>query len=194
MKRICRVIFLLATAAMIGAAPSEAETVGTLALDGLSFVSFQDRQIVPLAGGLIRFHFGESAADGSISFTIGPSDVSMPEIPLPGGETIHYGLASATSGRLLPSTNGLILQFSATVTATLLGGESDGSLTYSVPFSTESVSAGSGANSVEVSGVRIVPGARYTQLVGATVNKSDEMSARGVPVYTVLSGTFDQLP
>jgi hypothetical protein len=63
-----------------------------------------------------------------------------------------------------------------------------------VPFTTETVSTTSGGQTLEVTGARIVSGARYTQLVGATVDKPGSVIDPGAPVYTVLSGTFDQLP
>jgi len=184
----------LATLSSISATRSGAETVGTLTLDSLSFVSFQDEQVLPLAGGRVRFHFGAPASDGSIPFSIAPEDVSIPEISLSSGETLRYGLASASSGRLVPSATGHIVQFSATVTATLIRGEEEGTLSYGVPFTTETASATSGGRSVQVTGVRIVPAARYTQLVGATVNKPNAVPKPGTAVYTVLSGSFDRLP
>jgi hypothetical protein len=59
---------------------------------------------------------------------------------------------------------------------------------------TETVSAGSGDHSIQVSGARIAPGVRYTQLVGVAINKSNAEPKPGATVYTILSGTFDQLP
>jgi hypothetical protein len=163
--------------------------------DGLSFVSFRDQEVLSLTGGSIAFHFGAPQSDGSVPFTIAPSDVSMPEISLPGGQTMTYGLASSASGQLSPSTNGTLVHFSATVAATVSGSEEEGgTLTYAVPFTTETVSTTSGGQTLEVTGARIVSGARYTQLVGATVDKPGSVIDPGAPVYTVLSGTFDQLP
>lgn len=174
-------------------ARSGAETVGTLQLDGLPFVSFQDERVLPLAG-TITFHFGAANVDGSVPFSIAPEDVSIPEISLSSGETLRYSLASAAMGRLLPSATGRIVEFSATVNATVTQGEHSGTLSYSVPFTTETVSAQNGGQSVSVTGARIVSAARYTQLVGATVSKPNATLEPGAPVYTVLSGTFDLLP
>ncbi|MGH2667762.1 MAG: hypothetical protein ACRDH5_01335 [bacterium] len=193
MNRIALVL-ALAAIALTPAARSHAETVGTLTLDSLSFVSFQDEQVLPLTGGTVTFHFGTAQQDGSIPFSIGPGDVSIPEISLASGERLRYGLASTSSGRLRPSVTGHIVEFDATVTATLTSGEESGTLRYPVPFTTETVSAQSGAHSVSVTGVRIVPAVRYTQLVGATVNKPDAVPKPGTAVYTVLSGSFDRLP
>jgi len=186
----------LTVAAAWLAFPAAADTDGTLSLDSLSFVSFQDERVVSLAGGAITFHFGAAKPDGSIPFSIGPGDVSMPDIPLSTGQTLHYSLGSGTFGRLLPSASGQIVEFSATVIATVTGGDESqsGSLTYSVPFTTETVSTSSKGKSVEVTGARIAPGVRYTQLVGATANKADTEPTPGSVVYTVLSGTFDRLP
>jgi hypothetical protein len=195
-NRTCtrRTHYALAVLALLLASRSGAETVGTLALDSLSFVSFQDEQILPLAGGSIRFHFGAPTFDGSIPFSIGPGDVSMPDISLPSGETLRYSLASSSSGRLLSSSTGLIVQFGATVNVTITNGEESGTASYAIPFTTETASASKGGHTVEVTGMRIVPGARYTQLVGATGNRADAFPNPGTAVYTVLSGSFDQLP
>jgi len=78
--------------------------------------------------------------------------------------------------------------------ATLADGEESSSNTYSVPFTTETATASSGGHTLSATGVRIVPGARYVQLVGATVNKPDAVPQPGTAVHTVLSGSFDRLP
>jgi len=179
---------------MLSASRGGAETVGTLTLDALSFVSFQDKQVLSLSGSTIRFHFGKAQLDGSVPFTIAPSDVSIPEISLAGGEMLRYGLASTASGLLRPSATGQIVEFNATVTATLIEGKDESTLAYSVPFTTEVAAASSDGKSVHVTGARIVPGVRYTQVVGATVNKANAVPEPGTAVYTVLSGSFDQLP
>jgi len=51
-----------------------------------------------------------------------------------------------------------------------------------------------GGQAVSVTAVRIVPGARYVRLVGATVNEPDAVPQPGAAVYTVLSESFDGLP
>ena len=76
----------LLTIALVGISPAARadETVSTFSLDALSFISFGDQQILlPASGSSVRFHFGAPAADGSIPFTIAPSDVSIAPIPLP---------------------------------------------------------------------------------------------------------------
>ena len=89
---------------LILAASRPAETVGTLTLDSLSFVSFQDQQVLPLASGsTLAIRFGDAAPDGSIPFTLSPSDVQIPPIPLPGGDRLIYKLTSPASGLLQPS-------------------------------------------------------------------------------------------
>ena len=72
----------------------------------------------------------------------------------------------------------------------------EGTFTYRMPFTTETLKAkGLGRDlEVEVSGVRLVDGAGYVQLVGATVNKENAFPAPGTAVYTVLSGKFDRVP
>lgn len=186
--------FAVALATVLWAGHSRAETVGTLALDGLSFVSFEDEQALPLGGGTIRFHFGDTRPDGSTPFQIAPGDVSIPEIALSSGETLRYGLASTASGTLRPGTNGHAVEFHATVAATLVRGDEEGTLTYAVPFTTGTVSATSRGQEVSATGAPVASGARYVQIVGATVNRPDAVPKPDRAVYTVLSGSFDQLP
>ena len=192
MKRL--VLVTLMMAAVLSSSRARAETVGTLTLDALSYVSFQDQQVLSLAGGTIRFHFGEPQSDGSVPFSIAPGDVSIPDISLSGGQILRYALASGASGSLHPSATGQTVALNASITATLIEGEGEGTSTYAVPFTTETASASSDGQTVSVTGVRIVPQARYVQLVGATVNKPDAVPQPGTAVYTVLSGSFDQLP
>ena len=65
-----------------------------------------------------------------------------------------------------------------------------------MPFTTESTEATNlaGNVTVEITGMRLVEGVWYVQLVGATVNKENAFPKPGAAVYTVLSGQFDQLP
>jgi hypothetical protein len=42
--------------------------------------------------------------------------------------------------------------------------------------------------------MRLVEGARYVQLVGATTNRADANPGPGAAVTAVLSGTFDAMP
>ena len=51
-----------------------------------------------------------------------------------------------------------------------------------------------GTMTVEITGMRLVDGVWYVQLVGATVNKENAFPKPGTAVYTVLSGQFDQMP
>lgn len=178
--------------------PALAESVvGTLTLDGLSYVSFGDREILPLASGsTIRFRFGTPASDGSIPFTIQPEDVSIDPIPLSGGGTLHYGLAKSATGTMRMTETGRQVTFHADVTATLARDGEGGTFTYSVPFTTEGASAMNIAKTetVSVTGMRLVDEAGYVQLVGATVNRTNAYPKPGTAVYTVLSGQFDQIP
>ncbi len=55
-----------------------AEVIGTLTLDALSYVSFQDEEILAFpSGSTLRFHFDDPNPDGTVSFTLAPSDVSI---------------------------------------------------------------------------------------------------------------------
>jgi hypothetical protein len=69
-------------------------------------------------------------------------------------------------------------------------------LRYSMPFTTETVVSRSldGNAEIAVQGARLVRGARYVQLVGATANKANARPEPGAAVYAVLSGTFDWVP
>ena len=70
-----------------------------------------------------------------------------------------------------------------------------GTLTYTVPFTTETAFAASpSGGAVEVTGVRLVEGVGYAELVGATVNEPYAIPAGGTAVFTVLSGAFDPAP
>ena len=42
--------------------------------------------------------------------------------------------------------------------------------------------------------MRLVNGVWYAQIVGATTNEENAFPAPGAAVYTVLSGSFDQVP
>ena len=69
-------------------------------------------------------------------------------------------------------------------------------VTYPIPFTTETAAASNAqrTDSVSVSGMRLVDGVWYAQIVGATTNKENAYPAPGAAVYTVLSGSFDQVP
>lgn len=188
------------TAALVWMSPAAQadETVSTFSLDALSFISFGDQQILlPAGGSSIKFRFGTPAADGSIPFTIAPSDVSIAPFPLPSNAgTLHYAIASTASGSLVPTSNGRTLNFTATVRATLSDTPRAGTYEYEIPFSTESANAtnAEGTDSVSVTGMRLVDNVWYGQLVGATTNKTNAFPEPGTAVYTVLSGQFDQMP
>lgn len=186
------------SALLLFAAPAASEeTVGTLTLDGFSFISFGDEEVLPIpSGATIRFRFGEPAADGSIPFTIRPEDVSIPPISSSSG-TLEYGIGAPVSGTLRPTESGRRMTFTAKINAKLIRSDgSSGTIVYTMPFSTESASATNLAqtDSVSVTGMRMVEGAWYVALVGATVNKENAYPKPGAAVYTVLSGTFDQVP
>lgn len=174
------------------------ETVGTLTLDGLSFISFGNEQVLLIPpGATLQFHFGEVAADGSIRFTIAPADLSFPPIPIPGsGGSLTYSLGAVASGVVTPTADGRKIEFTASVNASLAQGGAGGSYTYVMPFTTEYVSASNraGTLTLETFGMRLVEGAWYLQLVGATTNHENAFPKPGTAVYTVLSGQFDQMP
>ena len=47
---------------------------------------------------------------------------------------------------------------------------------------------------LSVTGMRLVDGAWYGQIVGATTNRENAYPEPGAAVYTVLSGRFDRIP
>jgi hypothetical protein len=182
----------------IASAATAEETVSTFSLDALSFISFGDQQILfPASGSSIKFRFGAPAADGSVPFTIAPADVSIAPIPLPANAgTLHYSIAGPASGSLVPTASGRKLTFTATVRATLSNTPRAGSYEYEIPFSTEGAAASNaeGTDSVSVTGMRLVDGVWYGQVVGATTNETNAFPEPGTAVYTVLSGQFDRIP
>jgi len=190
----CRIVLVVALLVSPGLAAGE--TLSTLTLDALSYVSFQNEEILAFpSGSTIRFRFGDASRTGIVPFTLGPDDVSIPPISLPGGQTLTYDLALPANGSMETTATGRRISFNAMVSATL-DGPNGGTFTYSIPFSTESASAtdASGSESVSVSGMRVVEGALYVQIVGATVNRTNAFPKPGTAVYTVLSGEFDQVP
>lgn len=179
------------------AAPARSqESVGTLTLDGLSFISFDDRTTLAIPpGASLRFHFGKPNADGSTPFTLAPSDVSIPTISLEGKSSLTYRLESAAQGilRVDPTPS---VDFTATVSTTLDGEGGSGTATYTVRFTTGIATATNteGTKTIEVEGMPLARGVNHVQLVGATTNRADAFLEPGVAAYTVLSGTFDRLP
>ena len=88
----------------------------------------------------------------------------------------------------------LVIEFSGTIGVDEV--EGGGTNTYPVRFTTEhtKATASDGTASIEVDGMRGVPGARYIQLVAGATNKTNSAIEPGAAVYSVLSGTFDRLP
>ena len=191
---------MLITCALLWISPAAQadESVSTFSLDGLSFISFGDQQILfPPTGSSIKFRFGVPAADGSVSFTIAPADVSIAPISLPGNAgTLRYSIASPVTGSLVPTASGRKITFTATVRASLSDTPRAGTYEYEIPFSTEAAAASNaaGTDSVSVTGMRLVDNVWYGQLVGATTNKTNAFPEPGTAVYTVLSGRFDRIP
>ena len=196
-RRTLSLAAALITLAATGTARAE-ETVGTFRLDGLSFISFGDRQLlVPPTGSTIVFRFGTPNEDGSVPFKIQPGDVSIAPIPLPSGKgTLKYQLVAPAFGFVRPTENGRKIEFSAAVAATLDAPEGSGTYKYTMSFTTEAAAASNvqRTHSVAVSGMRLVDRAGYAQIVGATTNKENAYPEPGAAVYTVLSGSFDRVP
>lgn len=175
-----------------------AETISTLTLDWASYVSFGEVEDVGLpAGSTIQFRFGDPNPDGSVPFTIDPTDVSIAPAPLPqSAGTLQYSLPTSTTGLMSTTATGRRIDFNATVRATISGAAANGSFDYNLPFTTEIASATNLPQTVQltVAGLRMVEGVWWLQLVGATTNKANAYPQPGTAVYTVLSGSFDQVP
>lgn len=195
-----RLSFLFLAVALLGAArASHAQSIAVLTLDSLSFISFQDTVVLPLpSASTIKFRLGAPLADGSIPFTIQPNELEIGVIPLPDGSgSLEYGLGGPASGRISPMSGEHEIQFTASVTATMKQGDAhSGAYTYQMPFTTETATATDilGQVSVERTGVRLVDGVWYAQIVAATTNRENAVPAPGAAVYSVLSGSFDDLP
>ena len=196
-RRTLALAAALITLAATGTARAE-ESLGTFRLDGLSFISFGDRQLlVPPTGSTIVFRFGTPNDDGSVPFKIQPADVSIAPIPLPSGQgTLKYQLVAPAFGFVRPTENGRKIEFNAAVAATLDAPEGSGTYKYTMSFTTEAAAASNAqrTHSVAVSGMRLVDRAGYAQIVGATTNKENAYPEPGAAVYTVLSGSFDRVP
>jgi len=183
-----------------GSAATSGPVVGTLTLDGLSFISFENLENYTIpSGASIKFHFGAPNASGTIPFTIGPADLTIPPIPLrsgSGGGTIQYALASPASGTLQYSGGTATIDLAVAVVATYAGPQGGGRTTYQLHFTTQQATAtnATGTNTVSISGEALQRSARYVQLVTATRNAANANPEPGKAVYSVLSGTFDVLP
>ena len=107
-----------------------------------------------------------------------------------------YTLVQPASGVMRRTPEGRRIDFTATVRATLDSDRAKGSFEYTIPFTTEVTRSTSadGAQTLGVAGMRIVDGAWYGQIVGATTNRRQAFPEPGAAVYTVLSGSFDRLP
>ncbi len=194
---------LFATLALIGPLASgqtvsAQETLSTLTLDSLSFISFGDRAVFAIpSGATLQLRFGSPQDDGSVPFVIHPDEVAIPPIALesePG--TLTYTLQGDAQGVVEQADSGLSVELTATIAATLEGAESSGTKIHTLRFSTASASATNlfGTESVSVTGMQLDPEARYLQLVGATTNPETARPEPGAAVYAVLSGTLDKLP
>lgn len=198
MRTLLRWSGAIALAVFLGGSAHAQGTVGTLTLDGLSFVSFGNDEVLRVPpGSTLRFNFGNIEPDGSIPFTIAPADLDMPPIPIPSSSgSLIYSLDAAVSGVVTPTTEGRKIEFTASVNATLAQPGGGGTYTYVMPFTTEYASASdiTGTLTVALTGMRLVEDVWYVQLVGATTNRENAFPKPGTAVYTVLSGQFDQLP
>lgn len=188
----CTLLLAVLPGAAVGA------TVSTLTLDSLSFVSFEDKEVVPISSGTIVFRFGEPREDGTVPFTIQPEDLSLPELALSSDQgALRYTLARAAVGVMQAMGDGRIIEFTAEVVASI---EKDGmrgaEIKYLVPFTTEVATARNlpATVTIQVQGLRLLEEVWHVQLVGGATNKSDAIPEPGSAVYTVLSGTFDLLP
>ncbi len=170
------------------------QKVATLVLDGLSFLSFEGFENLPIpAGSKVRFRFNGTGG----SFTIGTTDVEIPPIELGGGRgKLTYTLAEPATGQFRQGEDGLSVSFSAAISVSMATSEGSTSHVYPLTFTTNQTDAKgvSSGSYVSIEGMDVVPGAHYVQLVGAVSNDSRAAQHPGRAVYTVLSGTFDWMP
>ena len=187
------------TLGVVLSGPATAQgTVSTFSLDGFSYISFGNQQIVlPDTGSTITFRFGTPNANGSVPFTIEPGDIQIPPVDLGAGQgTLTYAITEAATGLMTTETDGRKITFTATVRASLQSPDSSGGYEYVMPFSTDGAAASdiTGTQVLSVDGLRLVEGLWYGQIVGATTNKANAFPEPGSAVYSVLSGSFDQVP
>lgn len=198
MKFARRFVLAVLLVSVIHPLTATAETISTLTLDSFSFVSFGEIEEIYLpAGSTIVFRFGDPNPDGSVPFTIDPQGVTIAPVALPqGAGTLQYSIPTAATGLMQTTSDGRRIEFIAKVRATITGGADDGSYEYTLPFTTEVATATDLPRTVQltIEGLRMIEGVWYLQLVGATTNKEHAFPQPGTAVYTVLSGTFDQIP
>ena len=163
-------------------------------------VSFDDQENYQIPNGAriaVRCHDSESSL---IGFTIEPSGVLIPPIPIgSGGRTLHHALVNPATGMLRSGDGHLEMEFTAVLTATV--GDPEGqpigeALSYTMKFTTQEASATeiTGERTVRIEGAPRVGGPNCVQLVGPATNKADAFLEPGVAVYAVRSGRFDALP
>ncbi len=184
-------ILVALIAALGSASAAEGAPRATLTLDQLSFVSSSDGSILEVpAGGTIGLRFSEASGGDIWRFVVRPEDVRLePARSADGSETIDYSLAGPASGVMRTTDSGASVVLEATISAKANDGQA---VSYTIRFTTErTTSVARSGESVVVSGMRVVPNARYVQLVGATANSGNDGSR---PIHVVLSGTFDVLP
>jgi hypothetical protein len=189
-------LLLAMVLAISPARPAAADSSALLRLDGHSYISFSPSENPPLApGSTIRFRFGNHIADGSVAVRVEPEDVSIAPVSVTPGFAIEYGLSEAATGRAWIDGQRLQIELSATLVATLRGGDAAPPLAYRLLFTTGLAEASSAneTDSVAVSG-QGASTSRYIRLVGAATNLPDAFPGPGEAVYAVLSGSFDSLP
>lgn len=185
-------VVLLATAFAAHAASQ-----GTLQLDGLSFLAFEGKRSLAIPpGSTIRFRFADPSSDGSVAFTIERDDVSIAPIQIDEVTTLRYTLDAPARGTMRREAGQRRVEFTAVLRASLTSPDGTSDATYSLRFTTESAQStdAAGEESVQVDGMRVVEGAKYVQLVGATTNRTDAAIEPGTAAYGVLSGSFDSIP
>jgi hypothetical protein len=171
----------------------------TLTLDGLSFVSFANEHVYSIPpGSTIRFRLGTPNRD-SIPITVEPEDIHMGPLRLQssGDAFMQFALVKTASGQIRRALDGgAVLELEALISVILNHPEHGGSKTLWVQFTTETAEATAidGMGKRSITGMRVPSGAKAIQLVGASVNDSDDYPNPGTAVLTVLSGAFDQLP
>jgi hypothetical protein len=188
-------VLLAAVALATGSATRAQERTGTLTLDSLSYLSFDDEEFVPIpAGTRIRFRFGEADERGSVPFTIAREDLSLPQLALSNRRSLSVGLSAPGEGSVRRAPNrALVVELHALV-ETRLDRQAEAGV-HSLRFTTETALARNLARTrtLRVSGMRLDASTRAVQLVATTTGAREDPKP-GAAIYVLLSGTFDAIP
>jgi hypothetical protein len=175
------------------------ETVATLRLDGLSFVSYGSQHVYAVPpGSWMRLRFGD-VRSGSIPLRVEPQDVEIGELKLRDDDEsfLQFGLVRRAVGHAYRNADGTVkIELDALVSVIVNDRERGGSDVVRVRFTTETAaSTGTdGLGTRSITGMRPAAGSKAIQLVSATVTEPGGYPVPGAAVLVVLSGVLDRIP